>query len=220
MLIDILKNHWLFKVLDNAQLEDISQKFLTRNYTQGQYVFHQSDAPEHLYVILQGEISIETLSVDGKVIKIAQLDDADIFGELALIDNGPRSAGALVKRPTTLALLTHAAFQTLIEENPQFSQKLLTVLVERLRKTNNQVESLVSHSLLQRTAKLLFEIQAKDGRLVKITQRQLSELLFASREKVNTKLKALEKLDAIATRRGSIEILNANLLKDLGNQSL
>lgn len=220
MLLDILKNHSLFNVLDDAQLQTVLQKFSTRNYTKGQYVFHQWDAPEHLYVILQGEISIETHSVDGKVIKITQLDDADIFGELALIDSGPRSAGALVTRSTTLALLTNNAFQSLVEENPLFSQKLLVVLVERLRKTNNQVEALVSQSLIQRTAKLLFDIHSKEGDTLKITQIELSERLFASREKVNTKLKILEKLNAIAMSRGCIKILNAKLLENLSGQSL
>ncbi|MEP3653499.1 MAG: Crp/Fnr family transcriptional regulator [Litorimonas sp.] len=220
MLINILKNHWLFTVLDEEQLLAVSKKFSIKSYEKGQYVFHQSDVPKHLYVILNGEVSIETHSIEGKVIKITHLDDTEIFGELALIDSGARSAGARVTKPTKLALLSDSAFRALIKQNHHFSQKLLVVLVERLRKTNNQVESLVSQSLMQRTAKLLFEFQSKDGRILKMTQNELGERLFASREKVNMKLKKLEKLKAITTHRGRIEILNPELLESLGNQSL
>ena len=215
MILDILKRHWLFNVLDDAQLQTLSKAFFTETYSQGQYVFHQTDAAEHLYVILQGEVSIETHSVDGKVIKIEHLGQADIFGELALLDNGPRSAGAVAIKTTEIALLRKSIFRDIVAENPLFCQKLLIVLAERLRKSNHQVEALVTLSLLQRTAKLLLDIHAREGDQLKITQRELSERLFASREKVNARLKSLEKLNAIAIRRGTIDILNVEILDSL-----
>jgi len=220
MLLDILKTHWLFSVLDAEQVKAVSHKFCLKTYSKGQSVFHEFDTPEYLYVILQGEVSIETHTIDGKVIKIAHLDDEDVFGEFALIDNGARSAGAVATKSTELALLSRKTFQELVHDNPQFSQRLLVTLVERLRKSNNQVEALVSQSLLQRTARLLLDIQLKGSDTLKITQSQLSDRLFASREKVNTKLKLLEKLQAIETHRGSIEIIDSEVLESLGNQNV
>ena len=216
MIFDILKKHWLFNVLDEVQLKALSKEFLIETYSTGQYIFHESDPAKHLFVILEGEVSIETNSATGKVIKISHLSTADIFGELALIDHGVRSAGALATKTTTIAVLTKAIFRDIVEKNPSFCQKLLIVLADRLRKSNNQVEALVSLSLLQRTAKILLDIQRREGGdKLEITQSQLSERLFASREKVNVKLKTLEKLNAISIQRGSIRILNIDILDSL-----
>jgi len=215
VIIDFLRHHWLFGVLEEAQLKAISEEFLTKTYKTGQHIFYQSDPAAYLYVILKGEVSIETTSEGGKVIKITHLADADIFGELALIDNGLRSAGALAIKTTEIVCLPKAIFQRILERNPFFSQKLLIVLAERLRDTNVQVESLVTLSLLQRTAKLLLQLQLREGDHLNITQKQLSERLFASREKVNAKLKILERMRAIEIRRGSIDILDLEILEGL-----
>ena len=215
MILDILKKHWLFNVLDDVQLEALSKEFLIEAYSKGQYIFHESDPAKHLHVILEGEVSIETHSLTGKVIKISHLSTADIFGEIALIDNGKRSAGALATKATEIAVLPKAKFRDIVEKNPLFCQKLLIVLAERLRKSNHQVEALVTLSLLQRTAKILLDIQRAKGDRLEITQSQLSERLFASREKVNAKLKILEKLNAISIRRGTIDILDVDVLDSL-----
>lgn len=217
MLQDILKKHWLFGVLKPSRYAELTQQFSIKFYRKNEFVFHQLDRPEQLYVILEGEVSIETYSLDGKVIKITHLDAGEVFGELALIDRGSRSASAVTTKTARIASLRQSVFQQLIESETEFSQRLLVVLVERLRKSNQQVESLVTQTLLQRTAKLLCDLQLKEGNTIKVTQKQLGERLFASREKVNGKIKALENLEAIATSRGHVEILNLPLLKKLGD---
>lgn len=219
MLIDVLNRHWLFGVLDDISLEKISKEFTLKTYNTGQYIFHQSDVAQRLYVILSGEISIETHSLKGKVTKITHLNEAEIFGEFALVDKGRRSASACVVKTARLASLPGRAFQNLIDENAPFSKRLLSVLVQRLRNSNYQVESLVTLSLLQRTAQILLRISDKEGDEIKITQIQLSERLFASREKVNIKLKELRRLGAIKTKLGSIQILSKQILRKLSDEA-
>ncbi len=205
-------NHWLFGVLPGRRIADLSHQFSTRKFKKGQYIFHQDDPAERLYVILDGEISIETFNVDGKMTKITHLHNGEIFGEFALIDSLGRSASARVVKASTLASLTSTVFDQLLVDHPDFSKKILEVLVERVRTTNEQVASLVTLNLLQRTARLLLQLRGTQGDEIKITQTELSERLFASREKVNVKLRELDQLGAIETGHGTIKIKNVEAL--------
>ena len=212
VLWDILARHPLFGILPAHVVEDLLSQFTVRRYDKACYIFHQEDPAERFFVILGGEISIERFNREGRVTRIAQLFKGDIFGEFALIDKGGRSASARVSRYACLASLSVAQYNSLVDSHPEFAKKLMSVLVQRLRGSNSQVESLVTQTLLQRTARLLISLDKAKGSPISVTQRQLGERLHASREKVNGKLKELENLGAIKTGRGQINILNAGLL--------
>lgn len=206
-LQEILTRHWLFGSLPQRTRQDLAGQFSVKKYTSGQFIFHQHDRAERLYVILDGEISVETMSMDGKITKITHLGKGEIFGEFALIDDGARSASATVVRKATLASLSSSTFGEIMDAQPGFAKRLLRVLVTHIRNSNLQIESLVTLSLLQRTAQLLVQMSHVDGQVIKITQRELGERLFASREKVNVKLKELEQMGWIRTGHGKIEVL-------------
>lgn len=214
-LQSILINNWLFGSLPGIVISDLSHQFTGRSYNKNQYVFHQGDKSQYIYVIVDGEVSIETINVDGKVTKISRLNPGDIFGEFAVIDEGMRSANALVVRSSLVASLKSETFLSLMESYPVFSKKIMTVLVARLRTTNQQLESLVTMNLLQRTAKILLQISSVEGPEIKVTQTELAERLYASREKVNSKLKDLEAMGAVKRGRGVILVENADRLLTL-----
>jgi len=211
-LQDILIRHWLFSVLPGKVIANLSNQFSTRQYKKGQYIFHQDDAANRLFVILKGEVSIETVSLEGKVTKISHLNENEIFGEFALVDRKGRSASAKAIKSSTLASLPDNVFDDLLNRYPEFTKNLLKILVTRLRDTNKQVESIVTLSLIQRTAHLLLDIAGKTGPEIQTTQTELAERLFATREKVNSKLKQLERIGAIKTGHGKILVRNADLL--------
>ncbi len=216
-LQDILIRHWLFGVLPGKVIADLAPKFSIKKYAKNQYVFHQDDQARRLYVILIGEVSVETINLDGNMTKITHLGAGEIFGEFALIDDEGRSASALIVKPSSLASLPGQIFHNLIETYPEFSKKLLAGLVARLRGSNRQVESLVTLSLLQRTAQLLLKMSELSGPEIQSTQVELSERLFATREKVNTKLKELERMGVIKTGHGRITIINKDNLASIIN---
>lgn len=206
----------MFECLPGRVLTDLSQQFVTRKYNVKQYVFHQDDEANHLYVILDGQVSIERVNEEGKVTKISCLNSGEVFGEFALVDGMGRSASALVTKPSNLASLPGRVFEKLFEEHAAFSRQLSTVLVGRLRGSNQQVETLVTMNLLQRTARLLLQISESSGHEIIITQNELAERLFATREKVNSKLKELEALGAIKRGNRRIDILSTYELRKIG----
>lgn len=214
-LQDILLRHWLFGSLPGYVIANLSSQFSSRLYSPGSYVFHQNDQAEHLYVILDGEVSIENISTDGKLMSIAYLRAGDIFGEFALIDGLGRSASARIIRQAIIASLSEEVFSRLIKDHPEFSEKLLKVLVKRVRSTNQNMECLIMLSLSQRLARLLLQIMEQDTDIIQITQTNLGDRLHASREKVNLKLKELEKMGILECGRGKVTILDRERLAGL-----
>jgi len=214
-LQNILIRHWLFGCLPGRKIANLSHQFTNRTYKTGQFVFHQEDKADRLFVLISGEISIESYNISGQMTKIAHLNNGEVFGEFALIDKSGRSASARVTKPSTLASLPGNIFDELMIEHPEFTKLLLNFLVTKLRSSNDQVESLVTLTLLQRTARMLLLLGDKMGDKLSITQAQLSEHLFASREKVNSKLKELERMKTIELGHGSVTILDRDALSSI-----
>lgn len=211
-LQNILIEHWLFGTLPGERIVNLTYQFSSREYKTGQYVFHQDDKADQLFVIIEGEVSIETVNIDGKVTILTHLHKGDVFGEFGLLDSRLRSASAHIIRPTILAALSVQSFDDLIANNPDFAKKLMTGLVKRLRESNEQIESIVTKSLLQRTVQCLLQISSHQGPELLITQTGLADRLFATRERVNSKLKHLERLGAIKTGHGKILIKDVERL--------
>jgi len=205
----------VFNSLDPVNLDNLVELFSVNSYYADQYIFHQGDEANQLYIILSGKVSIETYTEDGKVTQFIHLGTGEVFGEFAVLDAGLRSAGARILHKTELASLTKSAFHDILDDNPLILKSLLSFLIARLRNSNNQIESLVTLSLLQRTAQLLLSMSKTDGHVLLITQKQLSERLFASREKVNAKLKELETKGVIKCGHRNIEIVSVDQLENL-----
>jgi len=211
----VLKNQVLFSGLDDQTLDNLALQFTTKVYNKGQYVFQQWDEASRLYILLTGQVSIEMHGNDGKTIKIMSLDSGNIFGEYSILDNLPRSASVVVTQQAKLASISGLSFQNLLDSEPSLARNMLRVLVGHIRKSNGHIESIVSLSLLQRTAEILLSMSEKDGKLLRITQKELSQKLYASREKVNAKLKKLETRGAIKRGHQKIEILSESILKNM-----
>lgn len=214
-LKEVLKTQPVFRLVSTENFDYLANSFLFKTYITNQYVFHQGDKAKELYIVLSGKVSIESYTLSGKIIQFVHLRKGDIFGEFAILDEGVRSAGVRVLEKTELAILPKSVFNNILDSNPLVLRKLLSLLVRRLRNSNHQVESLATQLLSQRTALLLLNIHKSEGKVLNITQQQLSERLFASREKVNSKLKELEAKGAIKRGHRKIEILSSSLLEKL-----
>ena len=213
--VQLLQNHWLFSYLTHTELELTASNLRQKTYKPGDYIFFQDDEPSKLYFIISGEISVEVVSINGHSTILATLFQNEIFGEFALIDSKPRSATTRARIMTEIAYLDKKHFLALMENNPQFSRRLASGLVARLRNSNQQIESLNTQSLKTRVLSALLDLcQGVNGAVVKLTQAQLAERVSASREKVNISLKAFERHGLISIKRGQIEIHDVTKMQE------
>lgn len=106
-----------------------SRQALVRVLDAGEPVFFEHQTGDEMYAVLSGRIDVLTY---GKVLE--QVGPGGIVGEMALIDDGPRSAAALAAEPSELAVISRNLFQTLVREEPAFALHVMQVLAQRLRR--------------------------------------------------------------------------------------
>src|SRR5215510_6015714 len=101
------------------------------SYTAGQTIFNEGDMGAAMYVVLEGEVE---LLINGKVVETVGVDEP--FGEMALIDQAPRTATAVAKTATRLLTIPENRFLFMVSAMPHFSLQIMRVMADRLRKMN------------------------------------------------------------------------------------
>ncbi|WP_249780839.1 cyclic nucleotide-binding domain-containing protein [Bradyrhizobium sp. dw_78] len=103
----------------------------TRSFKAGSVIFREGDEAHELFVIKSGEVRIQ---IGNRTVR--ELSAESIFGEMALIDNEPRSATAIAITDVELVPVAEKQFLFLVSQTPYFALKVMRVLAERLRATN------------------------------------------------------------------------------------
>ena len=139
-VIKVLENIPIFENLSAKELEKIARLTHERNYKKDEQIFKKLAPAEGMYVIINGGVEIYDPETKNTY---ADLLSGDFFGELALLDDEPRSASALAKQESRLIGFFRTDLLTLIERSPELGNRVLLnlsrVLGERLRKTNQEM---------------------------------------------------------------------------------
>ena len=104
----------------------------------GQMIFREGDTTQEAYRILKGRVEI-SIAGDGKSVILAQLGDGDIFGEMAMVDERPRSASAQALEVTECEVLTAENFNEAVLQRPEILIPYLASFFERLRTANDRL---------------------------------------------------------------------------------
>jgi len=132
----------IFKELGKKDLTMITELIHYRNYLAGEYIFYQDDPGLGLYLIREGEVTIAKINSTGTNLPLANLSKDDFFGELALIDGEKRSATAIAKTDTKIAVIFKPDLDEFVEKYPTKGIKILKGILQivtyRLRKLNDE----------------------------------------------------------------------------------
>ena len=104
---------------------------LTRAYPKNTMIFSEAQSGADMFIIQQGEVTISKI-VDGNVVTFAILGKGDMFGEMALLENKPRSASAIAHSDCVLMVVNRSNFNQMVSTQPQMIAKLTTTLADRL----------------------------------------------------------------------------------------
>ncbi len=124
---------WAFGDLPDTALSAFQDSFERMVYRAGESVFFEGDIGEHAYVVDSGEIRIARKRTTGEELTLAHLNRGDLFGELALIDDQPRSASATAASDSELMTLDRATFQEQLQVNPERCRRLFRIFSARMR---------------------------------------------------------------------------------------
>ena len=109
-----------------------------QSYTDGEYIFREGESAVFAYIVKSGAVEITKRSAAGEQV-LAELTPPTIFGEMALIDGNPRSAGARAKGDTVVTEVTEESFLTYLQQNPQAAVRIMKTISENLRASNQLV---------------------------------------------------------------------------------
>ena len=178
----------------------------------GEVLFHQGDPGGDLFVIEDGVIEISVISDDGRKLTLNTLAEGQAFGEIALLDEGPRTATAIALRETRLTRIARAALVAAIREVPDLGIELMALAGRRLRWVNALLEERAFDPLAVRLARRLCQLDAQARRRgeasVAIGQEELAAYASASRVAVANVLGAWKRDGSIRTERGRITLLD------------
>ena len=140
-IADILKRIPVFEDLSRRELAAVERILHKREYQEGEFIFHQGEPGVGMYIIHHGKVEI--VHEPGKKV-LAELGDGEFFGELALLDESPRSASAMAMVPSKILGFFQPDLFGLIERDPKLGVKIVLRLAssigERLRRANEQLE--------------------------------------------------------------------------------
>jgi CRP/FNR family cyclic AMP-dependent transcriptional regulator len=197
--IEALRRCPLFAPCPEAVLGDVGRRLRHRHFRRNEVIFHQGDPGDALHVITSGAVKIVLPSPEGEEAIIATLRAGDFFGELALLDDEPRSATATAVEPTETLSLPRAVFRELLDAHPELRDALFAALTQLLRRLTHHVEELHFLDLAGRLAARLAQLARQTGADPEgpieldwpYTQSDLAAMIGGTRQSVNRLLAEL-----------------------------
>jgi CRP/FNR family transcriptional regulator, cyclic AMP receptor protein len=208
----LLSKTSLFGALDGPACLELAEHTTQRVYRPGQVVFVQEEPGDRMFVVAEGSVKLLIRSVHGDVVELARIWPCDVFGELALLDGGPRSASAEAVERSVLIAITRGELIRLLRSNEVVVDALLRSLGRLVRRANRQSTDLIFLDLRARVAKKLLELGqgggGVQGRLHRrITQGDLAQMVGGARQTVNQVLRQFEERGWISMANRTIEIV-------------
>jgi CRP/FNR family cyclic AMP-dependent transcriptional regulator len=216
----LLRNHPFFEALDDRIIERLVPYALTRKVKKGAFVFRKGEVGSTLYAVCSGLVRISTPSDKGKDAIFNLIIPGEIFGEIAFLDGGQRSADAVAGENSELMAIERRDFIPLLTEYPEMAIRLLKVLCGRLRRTSKQVEDIVFFDVHVRLAKALLHLyrhssSKEPNANIRITQKDISQMIGASRESTNRELRSWQRRKWLKLHRAGLVILAPEALERL-----
>jgi CRP/FNR family transcriptional regulator, cyclic AMP receptor protein len=180
----------------------------------GDVLFNEGDPPESLYLVLRGRIAIALANpIDRRESVVALMETNDLFGEMGMLDDGPRSAMARALEPTTVLAIPYGPVLELFDEQPKLLWNVTRLLAQRIRVTDEALADSVFLDVTGRTAKRLLELaNGTDEFTLPVTQEELAGMVGASRERVNKAIASFVRLGWIDQHERRYTITNREQL--------
>jgi CRP/FNR family transcriptional regulator, cyclic AMP receptor protein len=199
--LELLRTVPIFSELTDDDVASLARLASRRRYPKDQVVFFENEEGDFFFMILEGRIKVTILGDDGREVILTVLGPGDFFGEMALLDNEPRSATAIAVEDSELLSLHRTDFQTVLTENRSITSALIKSLTARLRKANHQISTLALLDVYGRVARVIAEMardegrRLRDGRIAfrRATHQEIANRIGTTRETVTRMLKDLER---------------------------
>jgi CRP/FNR family cyclic AMP-dependent transcriptional regulator len=198
---ELLSSVPIFAELERDDIDALAKLAARRRYPKDGVVFFENEEGSSFFMIVEGRIKVTILGDDGREIILSVLSSGDFFGEMALLDNEPRSATAIAVEDSELLVLNRSDFESAVADNSRVMQALIKTLTARLRKANHQISTLALLDVYGRVARVILEMAREDGRRLRdgsiafrrATHQEIANRIGTTRETVTRMLKDLQR---------------------------
>ena len=214
----MLRDIPLFADLPERELAALVDDFRLREYARDELIFRQGDETREVYVVLRGKVRIYKVSPAREETTIAIFAKDDLIGEMAALDDRPRSATGKAISTVSLLALTHERFVHHVQTVPMLGFSLARLLSLKIRWTAAYAESIAQYDAAGRLLHMLLVHNERFGQVVEpdkvyvvdlgLTQSDLASMVGARREWINRLLRDWKKRGLLEFDRGAITILD------------
>ncbi len=208
-----LRGFDLFAGMNEEELKALDRISHMMRVKKGQLVFLPGDPGQSVFLLKTGRVKIARLSREGKEFIVEIVEPGEIFGELSLVAEGPQETMAEALEDSLLHIIPRADFEALLRQIPDLCLKVAKLIGLKLKRIESRLEDLVFRDVPGRVATLLLELSREYGipdsrwvllRII-LSQREIANLIGASREMVNHTLSEFR-------QRGVIELEGRRLI--------
>jgi CRP/FNR family transcriptional regulator, cyclic AMP receptor protein len=218
---DVLARIELFQEVGGGARRLVAERAAERLVERGQLVFVQDEPGDRMYVLAEGVVKLYVSSSNGAIVELVRHRAPAVFGELAVLDGGPRSASAEAVERSVLLVITRTELLRLLRSEEQVAEALLRLLGAIVRRTTRQMTDLVFLNLPGRVARQLL-LLAEDGgsgaTTRQVTQGELATMVGGARQTVNQVLRSLEARGYIRADGRAFRLVDPEQLRRLASQ--
>ena len=177
-------------------------------------IFVPGDPDSQLYFLLEGTVRLYKIYGDYKEATVALLREGDVFGELSLEETSRQNAFAEAITPARVAVVRKSVLNEVTKRCPEFALRLFSSFSERLRQSDETIESLLDREVSARLATLLSHLGDRFGEpdgsgtvlKVRLTHQDLANMIFSTREAVSKEMSGFQRAGLIEVRNRRISV--------------
>lgn len=217
---DLLSHTPMFEGVPADQLDALAARAVAVKLAAREVLFSKGDDGDRLYLVTHGTIRVGVMSEDGREVTYGLIRPGQMFGEIAVLDNGPRTADASALEACQLLAFERRHVLELLARNPECTLRLVAILCQRIRQADQLLEDIFFLSLPSRLAKHLLALSdvLGDGKVtggkptggeavtIRMSQQAVADHMGISRESVNKVLSKWEQSGLVSLWRGQITI--------------
>ena len=199
--IKLLGGVSIFSGVGDKALEKLSKLMISKDFPKNTLIFGQDEIGDSMYIVGSGRVKVVLYGDSGKEITLTYFIPGDFFGEMALVDDRPRSANVETTEDSSLLMLKRDVFKKHLMEHPNIALNILAVLSSRLRKADEIIGNLALLDVYGRVARTLSDLAEKEGKKVdegtliekRPTHQDIASMVSTSRETVSRVLNEFQR---------------------------
>lgn len=207
----------VMSVLSDEELDRLIPMLTERSFKPRQILFSAGDSAERVYLVLKGRVKIYQVAENGKEIIIDVASKGDVVGDMAVVEDGERTACAQAIEETVAVCISWEDFAHLVQQSPRLAFAMMELMTRRLAGAHHALMSLVSKPVSARLADTL--LAREDGGVVRLglTHQELGQTIGTSRETVTALLSRFVALGALVPAGDGYRIADEQLLDEIAN---